>query len=390
MKVAIYPIVSSLHEKSVIDSQTFAFINELKLWGEFDFVISSLEEMYNSDLALILVQSGGSEGMFLSLKEHFQEPYYLLTYGTNNSLAASMEILSYLKSNHEAAEIFHGSTEDIAARLTELGNIKKEEPVNLGIIGKPSDWLIASKVDKFRCLEKLNINLIDIDMLEFTDLYQLAKETDFSHNDVLLYDEVELNYAKKVSVSLEKLIKKYNLKGLTIRCFDLLGSIHTTGCLGLALINKNGLVGTCEGDVPAMISMYLLNKITGQSGFQANPARIDSKTRQIVLAHCTIPLDMATQYSLTTHYESGIGVAIKGKLKESVITIFKLSNDLLHYYVEEGKIIENLDEANLCRTQIKVQLPDIRYFLTSPFGNHHIVVYGAHKQKIKDYLDKLL
>ncbi len=390
MKVAIYPIVSSLHDESIIDSQTVAFINELKECKEFDLVISSLEELYNSDLALILVQSGGSEGKFLSLKKQLRQPYYLLTYGTNNSLAASMEILSYLKNNFEVAEILHGPIEDIATRITELGNIKKEEPVNLGIIGKPSDWLIASEVDKKSCLDKLNINLIDIDMSEFFDSYQFAKVTEFAHNDVLLYDEVELNYAKKVSMTLEKLIKKYNLSGLTIRCFDLLGTIHTTGCLGLSLINKNGLVGTCEGDVPAMLSMYLMNKITGQSGFQANPARIDSKTCQVVFAHCTMPLNMSTQYSLTTHFESGIGVAIKGKLKESVITIFKLSKDLSHYYVEEGTIIENLDEANLCRTQIKIQLPDIRYFLTSPFGNHHIVVYGANKQKIKDYLDKIL
>ncbi len=390
MKIAIYPIVSSLHDEAIIDSQTSSFINELKLWGDFDFVISSLEEMYNYDLTLILVQSGGSEGMFLSLKKHFREPYYLLTYGTNNSLAASMEILSYLKSNNELAEILHGSAKYIAKKITELGNIKKEDPVNLGIIGKPSDWLIASGVDKNRCLEKLNINLIDIDMSEFIGLYQHAKEAEFNHNDVLFYDETELNYAKKVSASLEKLIEKYKLKGLTIRCFDLLGSIHTTGCLGLSLINKDGLVGTCEGDVPAMISMYLMSKITGQSGFQANPARIDSDTCQIVLAHCTMPLNMATQYTLTTHFESGIGVAIKGKLKETEITIFKLSNDLSHFYVEEGQIIENLDEANLCRTQIKIQLPDVRYFLTSPFGNHHIVVYGSHKHKITEYLEKIL
>lgn len=385
MKISIYPIASSLHDAKVIDDETMSLIRDLKKHGDFEISISNLADLYSGDLALILVQSGGSEGIFLNLKKNLRAPYYLLTYGTNNSLAASMEILSYLRDQNEPAEILHGSSSYIANKILELGGKKKEEPINLGVIGKPSDWLIASHVDRQKCLEKLNINLMDIDIKELTDLFKEAATREFKHQEPLSFDTKELDQAKRVSVSLDKLVNKYHLKGLTIRCFDLLGSIHTTGCLGLSMLNKDKIIGACEGDVPAMLSMVLLNRITGQPGFQANPSRIDTDKNQIILAHCTLPLDMAYDYRVMTHFESGIGVALRGKMRETDITIFKLSRSLRNFYCEEGKILTNLEDPNLCRTQILVQLEDVRYFLTAPYGNHHLVVYGKHKQRLSEY-----
>ena len=137
--------------------------------------------------------------------------------------------------------------------------------------------------------------------------------------------------------------------------------------------------------------MNVLKNITNQSSFQANPSRIDVTNNKMILAHCTLPFDMIVDYSLDTHFESGIGVAVRGKLKEEVITIFKLSRNLRDYYVSTGRIIKNLSHDNLCRTQIEIEVNDnINYFLTRPYGNHHVVVYGDHKDVIKKYMDKLV
>ncbi len=97
MKINLFPIVSPLHEGETIGRQTQNLIREIKTLGDFVFTKTPIEELYDGDLAVILVQSGGSEGLFLEMKDRLRAPYYLLTYGTNNSLAASMEILSYLK-----------------------------------------------------------------------------------------------------------------------------------------------------------------------------------------------------------------------------------------------------------------------------------------------------
>ena len=139
-----------------------------------------------------------------------------------------------------------------------------------------------------------------------------------------------------------------------------------------------------------MISMHILNKISAQPGFQANPSRIDIENKKMVLAHCTLPLNMTKSYKLNTHFESGIGVAIKGYLKEDKITIFKLSKNLKDYFVTTGNITKNLEESNLCRTQIEISVDhNIEYFLNRPYGNHHIIIYGDYEEQIKEYMNNL-
>jgi len=389
MNIHVFPIVSGLHNEEGINTETSNLLSKIESISDFTFVVTNIDRLYDAEVSLILVQSGGSEGYFLELEKSLKPPYYLLTYGSNNSLAASMEILSYLKSKNEQAEILHGSPTYIESRLRDISNKDIVKPVRLGVIGKPSDWLIASNVDYAHCKSVLNIELVDIAIEELIDTYNAIELGDYKEELHLEFDQREVNDAKKLSKALDIIKTKYNLKGLTLRCFDLLTTVKTTGCLGLALLNSEDSIGTCEGDIPAMLSMYILKEVTGKPGFQANPSKIDKETNEIVFAHCTLPLDMVDSYDVMTHFESGIGVAFRGHLKEEDITIFKLSNNLKDYYVTEGKIIKNLEECNLCRTQIKIKVEDTTYFLSNPYGNHHIIVYGHHKDQLDKYMNRL-
>ena len=92
----------------------------------------------------------------------------------------------------------------------------------------------------------------------------------------------------------------------------MLTAIHNTGCIALARLNSEGYVAGCEGDVPAMLSMMIARSLLGVSGFQANPAHINPQTGEMLFAHCTIPFNMTHRYELDTHFESGIGVGVRG------------------------------------------------------------------------------
>lgn len=387
MKINIFPIVSSLHEKNQINAETQKLLAELKEKLNATINICDVKDLYNGDLALILIQSGGSEAAFLENLPNLKAPYYLLTYGTNNSLAASLEILSYLKDQNAEAEVLHGSINYLTKRIKAITT--KLKPCRLGVLGKPSDWLIASNVNYADAKKYHNVELVDIAMAEVLESYQKAKPAEVLPN--LEFDKDALAKSKQLLSALENIKAKYQLDGLTIRCFDLLTTIHTTACLSLAYFNAKDSVSTCEGDIPTMLSMHIVNELFHTPGFQANPSRIDVEKQEMVFAHCTLPLNMTTSYKLDTHFESGIGVAIRGKLKEEKITIFKLAKDLKHYYVTTGKIVKNLEEANLCRTQIVIKVDDnIEYFLTRPYGNHHVIIYGDHKQEIIDFMNNLL
>lgn len=388
MKINIFPIASSLHQKNYINQKTKDLLSKLENLSNHTFNIVNIDNFYDADLSLILVQSGGSEQHFLENLNFFKPPYYILTYGHNNSLAASLEILSYLKDSGLPGKVIHGSNEYIIDTIENLLT-KKKAIYRYGVIGKPSDWLIASNVDYNYVLERFDIKLVDIGIEKLIELYHKTNIDDYDKNYTFNYNKLDLDNAKRLYVAINKIKEIYNLDGLTIRCFDLLNTINTTACLGFAILNADKIVSSCEGDIPTMLSMHLIKKWFLTSSFQANPCRIDITNKTIVFAHCTLPLDMAKSYELDSHYESKIGVALKAKLREEKVTIFKLSRNLKDYYVETGTIVENLEEKDLCRSQIKILLDqNIEYFLNRPYGNHHIIIYGDYKEKIIEYMSE--
>ena len=138
--------------------------------------------------------------------------------------------------------------------------------------------------------------------------------------------------------------------------------------------------------MPALLTMTIVRSLLGVSGFQANPASIDPESGQIVFAHCTIPFDMVERYEADTHFESGIGVGIRGYMAEGPVTIFKLSGNLSRYFIAEGTLVRNEAKPDLCRTQQVIQLADksqTDYFLKQPIGNHHIIVPGHHRELLE-------
>lgn len=346
----------------------------------------SLEQYLANDFALLYVASGGSEGYFLEVFDQLKARHcYILTSGDSNSLAASMEILSFLKKHGGSGEILHGDIEQVAGRIRALKNAHRAKASlkgrKLGCIGKPSDWLIASDYSPKAMMDKLGMGFVSIEMSEL--LAEIAKEC-YPENEYTAlfkkqaFDKAEIEKALYVYGAFKRLVEKYDLCGVSVRCFDLLDTVKTTGCLGLSILNAEGIYGGCEGDVPALLSMAVLGAVTGEPLFMCNPSRFDTKAGTAVFAHCTIPVTMLKSFCFNTHFESGIGVAVQGTFEEGPCTIFKCEGDLSRFHAQEGTILDMPWSDMLCRTQIKVKLDDFSYFLTDPINNHHILCRGNH------------
>lgn len=391
--VAIYTLTSELHDEKAVGAVTKEFLGSLDI--EYVFRGNDYSDYGSYGLSLIYVCTGGTEGIFKKLLPDLQaksiSPFYLLTSGRSNSLAASMEILSYLRQNNMKGEIIHGSAVYITKRIKLLSQVEDARNTllgsRLGIIGQPSDWLISSSVDERVVRQRFGVELVNIPMKELLEVISETPEPlseDYTDIDSI---RSSLPGANKIYKALKTLVENYQLQGFTLRCFDLLTAIKNTGCLALAKLNAEGIVAGCEGDVPAMISMMIVRLLLGVSGFQANPSRIDPETGELIFAHCTIPLNMVERFEYDTHFESGIGVGIRGFMKEGPVTVFKVSGDKSRHFIAEGYLTQNLSEPNLCRTQQKIQLTDksqISYFLSNPIGNHHIILPGHYKALLEE------
>ena len=392
MKIGVYYIQSSIAGPEV-EQYNKEFLAKLSKKTNIEMEFSDVDKLNQYDMVLDFVGGGGTEGYFKSDFNKLPKPVFLITTGANNSLAASMEILSFLKQNNVPGEIIHGDEDYMAKRIVALSKVfaakKRLNNFRIGRVGKPSDWLISSDVDAAESKKKNGIEIIDIDMKEFFD--EIAKKK-YEDNEFTLkfkkgsFDEAEKEKALHIYGALKRLVDKYKLNGVTVRCFDLLEPVKGTGCVALAVLNAEGIYASCEGDTPALISMAVLGELTGEPCFQANPSKIFTDTNEIIFAHCTLPLNMFDKFELMTHFESGLGVAFRGHIQEGPITVFKTDGLVKDYFVTGGILEENLNKVNLCRTQVRLKLDEsVNYFLTKSIGNHHIIIKGDYVDLIHEF-----
>ena len=395
--IAIYTITSSLHDETAVSALSDAFLKEIFPEGNFLMRGNDFSDFGSHSLDLIYVRTGGAEGIFKSLLPEMlargTERYYLLTSGKSNSLAASLEILSYLRQQGLKGEVLHGGAAYLQERVAVLSQLsearRKFKDMRIGVIGQPSDWLIASHADPMAVMDRLGARLVEVPMEELLTEYEKAFG-ESAPDEVPMESKVREAYPGAVRIyrALRVLVERNRLDAFTLRCFDLLTTVGNTGCLALATFNSEGVPASCEGDVPALLSMMIAHALTACTGFQANPARIDVESGKMLFAHCTIPFAMVKDWQYDTHFESGIGVGIHGVFPEGPVTVFKVSGDLKRHFVAEGELLANQYEDHLCRTQVILQLSpaDARYFLTDPIGNHHIILPGRCKALLEEFL----
>ena len=497
-KIHLYSLASSLHSEVIPSPADDRFIKDILSSGGVEFIFHndfSTWGTFSSNSKVLYIRTGGTEALFLQTffqispraplgrndkgavlsssavipsearespssvisterqraeKSHFT----LLTSGESNSLAASMEILSFLRLRGLSGEILHGTPAVVAARLaasqipsraTLTRNDKggtviptatspvmptgpssvipseaKEslvlpvahsrilEGVRLGVVGRPSDWLISSDVDYAKARECFGVEIIDIPMDELLDEIRAGG---FSIPDAIRLNPLnapkygvpfnagDFDKALEIYGALSRIVRKYSLQGLTLRCFDLLGTVGSTGCMALAILNAEGITATCEGDVPAMVTMAIASRVAGTPGFQVNLSRI--REEGFLFAHCTVPLNIVENYCYDRHFESGIGVAVHGEFSKGPVTLFKVGASMDRFFLAPATLVDNPYANNLCRTQVLLRpaapaepssshlaaagvaaLAD--YFLREPLGNHHVILPGDWVSAIRE------
>jgi L-fucose isomerase-like protein len=164
----------------------------------------------------------------------------------------------------------------------------------------------------------------------------------------------------------------------------------TTGCFALSRLADEGVTAACEGDVPSTLALLWASRLTGSPAWMANPARADVSKGRLLLAHCTVPLSLVSRYVVRSHFESGLGAGIAGKLAAEKVTLIRVGGrNLDRLWTAEGEITATPHEEGLCRTQAELALSSeaVRSLLDDPLGNHLVLVKGHHAADFIDSFD---
>jgi len=346
--------------------------------------------MEPSDIVLVFIASGGTEGMFVKRYAYLPKPLTLLTDGKANSLAASLEISSWVRAQNSSCRILHDDPEQIVEAINALHLRSLMQGERIGVLGEPSDWLISSHVDYKAAEKRWGTTFVDIPLFRVENYFAqesdedaeaLATEFIAGANLMIEPNKAEVIKAVRLYRAIRRIVEEDHLTAVTVRCFNLITSCHTTGCLALSLLNDEGIVAGCEGDVPSIFTMLLSKRLTGSDAFMANPARIRDK--EVLFAHCTIGLKQTRQYIIRSHFESNSGVAVQGLLREHrPVTVVKVGGEDLGRIAYASAILtENQNDPKKCRTQILLRSKNTdltSYLMDRSIGNHHIILQGNY------------
>lgn len=350
---------------------------------------------------MIFIASGGVEDQAMRCVSAFPYPITILADGLNNSLAAALEIAACIRTKALKVRIIHGTAEYMVQQVLEHYRTfiakRKMKGKRIGVIGSPAPWLVASHVDYLLAGQRWGVTYTDIPIEDVYKRFHQISNDDIGPEASLFASRAkacqdatpdDLLRAMRLYRALQETCREEQLDAVAVSCFSLIEELNTTGCLALSLLNDEGIPAGCEGDLQTIMTMLMAQTLTDQPAFMGNPSFVDVQRNELLLAHCSIPTRMTTDFILRDHFETGKGIAIQGLMHEEEVTLFKCGGECLdEFYVAEGYLTENTNLATCCRTQVRVRLNSpADYFLRNPLGNHHVLIQGHHAELLKAFM----
>ncbi|MFR8834842.1 fucose isomerase [Bacteroides nordii] len=402
MTINLITFASLLHKQSSIRSSHEAILSELEKYFTVRFVnYEDIDKLNNDDFKIIFIATGGVERLVIQHFESLPRPAVILADGMQNSLAAALEVSSWLRNRGMKSEILHGELTSIIKRVHILYNNFQAQRslfgVRIGVIGTPSSWLVASNVDYLLAKRRWGVEYIDIPLERVYKVYDRITDNEVGASCAAVASQAlacregtpeDMLKAMRLYRAIKRVCKEEKLSAVTLSCFKMIERTGTTGCLALAMLNDEGILAGCEGDLQSIFTLLAAKALTGKVGFMANPSMINTRTNELILAHCTIGLKQTEKYIIRNHFETESGIGIQGLLPTGDVTIVKCGGECLdEYYLSTGTLTENTNFINMCRTQVRIKMnTPAEYFLKNPLGNHHILIQGNYEVLLNEFL----
>jgi L-fucose isomerase-like protein len=377
-------------------------------------VVADAGEAPSDRPCAVLAVTGGTEQAILDVWRARQatcrgEPLVLMAHPAHNSLPASLEALARVQRDGGRGWIVVAGPEgagtgELAGAMHDAGVWHRMHRARIGLLGTPSDWLVASVLDSEAVRRRWGVTIVDLPLAPVIDLFldddKRRVETALgarvrvgARHAVHAPADDDVATAARFEPVLQDVVATHHLDAVAVRCFDLVLDARTSGCLALSSINDQGVIAGCEGDPASTLALLWLRELTGALGWMANPSMIDRETGVVELAHCTVPLSLVDGYELDSHFESGLGVGISGRQPPGPVTVVRLGgSELEQLWCADGEALPTPRREGRCRTQldVRVQPAAAAQLLDRPLGNHLVVVRGHHSEHVRRWFQSMI
>ncbi len=205
----------------------------------------------------------------------------------------------------------------------------------------------------------------------------------------------ELLAAAKNYVVARRIMAAEKCQGISVDCYPLINErrVACGMCLAWSKLLDEGLVGGCEADSDAAISLMLSALLVGRPGFMHDPAP-NTARNTLIGSHCTCPTRLDgfdkphSPFVLRSHAESASGVAMEVRWRpgeEITLVKFRAPDTIA---LGTGRVVADISgpASTACRTAVEIKvdgLADAR----SIKDDHLVLLSGKSDDLWKAYAE---
>ncbi len=265
-----------------------------------------------------------------------------------------------------------------------------------GLVGSPCPGMLDVSADEGDLEKVLGATAIHIDLEALLEAARAASpgETAAAAQRLIAetggardIGEQALADNLRLYVGIREWVGRNQLDGYSVRCWPELRDQHKiTPCAAHALMSEDGVPNSCEIDLPALITTYILNRMAGTPAFNFDITAYLEAEGAIQFAHCGAAAPSLAgdpkKALVRVHMRTGTGATVEFPFPEGTATLAKLlrpRDGKFRLFVARGQVIPSGDGVRGSVATVRPE-PSAAAFLDKMMREaveHHVaLVYG--------------
>jgi hypothetical protein len=225
------------------------------------------------------------------------------------------------------------------------------------------------------------------------EMREIAKYYVIESKSIVEPEKEDVFNAVKNYVVARRIMAAEQCDGISVDCSPLVGNKRAPcgPCLAWSRLLDEGIVGACEADGDAAVSLLLALRLFGRPGFMQDPAP-NTVDNTVIASHCTCATKLEgpdkphAPFTLRSHFESNTGLALQVQWpagREITMLKFQRPESML---VGTGRVVGNVQPSvpSGCRTAVEIEIDGS----TDPRdvkGHHQVLVCGKFDKRLKAF-----
>jgi L-fucose isomerase-like protein len=292
-----------------------------------------------------------------------------------------------------------------AARAGQVARLLRG--ARFGLIGDPCPGMADVEVDEADLRKTLGIATIHLDLEALTAASAAAPAEEAAAAAERLValagggNEIGLDRLREsltLHAGLKEIVRSNRLDAYCVRCWpELRDGRKITPCAAHALLSEDGIPNSCEVDLTALVTTWMLSRLANAPAFAFDVTGYLEEEGAVQFSHCGAAApSMAgdrSRIALRSHMRTGTGATVEFPFPEGKVTLAKLmrpSHAGMKLFVAGGTAIPCPEGTRGSTAAVRPQ-PSAEAFLDTMLREgveHHIaLVYGSWAAELRVFCE---